>query len=358
MSFRTESNQALFEQAAQWTTLVDGGEHLSEGDLQRFHTWLEVPRHARAFQEYRSIVGMIQDLPKDKTAGLIALSRQHSRFLSLASLFDHPLRLAVAAVAMLAVAVVVAWSTLRPLREFASQTYTTGTGEERVVVLKDGSLAHLNTQSRIRWIGSAKDRHVALEKGEVLFQVNHDPTRPFRVTVGNSEIRDLATEFDVYRKDTGSIVVTVLSGQVAVKELTTHGTQPAWTERFLKSNEQIEYTPASLIADVHRVSGAKSVRWREGLLETEGQSFSTVVGELNRYSTKQILIADPRLTATDLKIGGRFSIHDVPGALEHIQQLVPIVVTDSDDSYVLTYKGDASPTGRADAPPQDATGRP
>jgi transmembrane sensor len=357
MSFRTTSNQAIRDQAAHWTLLVDSGEPLPEDQLERFHSWLEDPRNARAYQAYRSMVDMIQDLPKDKAASLVA-SVSQPRFPFVTDLFAHPFGLSVTAAAVVAISVVAAWSTLRPVREFASQTYTTGTGEERTVVLADGTVAHLNTQSRIRWIGSGKDRRVALEKGEVLFDVAHDPTLPFRVTVGNSEIRDLATQFDVYRKANGSVVVTVLTGRVAVKELTMDGGQPAWTERLLKPDEQIEYTPAALIADVHTVAASKSVRWREGELEAEGQSFTTIVTELNRYTTKQILIADPRLEAADLKIGGRFSIHDVPGALEHIQQLEPIVVTDTGDSYVLTYKADASSTGRSSAPQQNAAGRP
>jgi transmembrane sensor len=197
-----------------------------------------------------------------------------------------------------------------------------------------------------------------LERGEVLFEVAHDATRPFCVTVGNSEIRDLATKFDVYRKSNGAVVVTVLSGEVEVKELASGAAQPAWAGRQLKPNEQIEYTPASLIADVHPFAAPKSVRWREGLLETEGQSFTAVVGELNRYSTKQILVADPRLESSDIRIGGTLGIHDVRAALRRIQKLGPIVVTDTGDSYVLTYKGDASLTERSNGLQQNVARQP
>jgi transmembrane sensor len=358
MSVRTESNQTIRDQAAYWTTQLDSGESLSEGELQNFHSWLEVPRNARAFKEYQSLLVLIQDLPRDKRATLLALPIPEPGTGFLRALFAHPFRLSAAAVALAALVALAGWVGLRPITEFTSQTYATGTGEARTVVLPDQSLAHLNTQSRIRWTGSGQDRRVILERGEVLFRVAHNVTRPFLVTVGNSEIRDLATEFDVYRKSNGSIVVTVLSGQVAVKELTKAGAQPAWSERLLKPNQQIEYTPANLIADVHAVAASKSVRWREGLLETEGQSFTNIVTELNRYSNKQILIADPRLEAADFKFGGRLNIHDIPAALDYIQQLEPpIVVTDTGESYVLTYKADAS-GGRATAGQQDGAGRP
>lgn len=354
MSLRTES---IRDQAAAWTTLLESGE-MSALDLERFHLWLEDPANARVIGEYRTMLAMIQDLPEHKAAGLLALPLPQARFPGVTLLFAHPLRFSGVAVATIAAVVLGAWLGLRPVREFVSQTYSTGTGEERRVVLQDGSVAHLNTQSRIRWIGSGKDRRVALERGEVLFEVAHDATRPFCVIVGNSEIRDLATEFDVYRKSNGSVVVTVLSGEVEVKELATGGAQPAWAQRQLKPNEQIEYTPASLIADVHPFAAPKSVRWREGLLETEGQSFTAVVSELNRYSTKQILIADPRLESSDIRIGGTLGIHDVRAVLQRIQKLGPIVVTDTGDAYVLTYKGDASQTERSGGPRQNAVGQP
>lgn len=352
MSLRTES---IRDQAAAWTTLLESGA-MSALDLERFHLWLEDPANARVMGEYRTMLGMIQDLPQHKAAGLLALPLPQARLPGVP--FVHPLRFSGVAVATIAAVVLGAWLGLRPVREFVSQIYSTETGEERRVVLQDGSVAHLNTQSRIRWIGSGKDRRVALERGEVLFEVAHDATRPFCVIVGNSEIRDLATEFDVYRKSNGSVVVTVLSGEVEVKELATGGAQPDWAQRQLKPNEQIEYTPASLIADVHRFAAPKSVRWREGLLETEGQSFTAVVSELNRYSTKQILIADPRLESSDIRIGGTLGIHDVRAALQRIQKLGPIAVTDTGDSYVLTYKGDASLTERSGGPRQIAAGPP
>jgi transmembrane sensor len=353
---RTESNQAIRDEAAYWTTQLDSGE-MTEAELQSFHAWLEKPRNARAFNEYRSMVVLIQDLPNDKRDTLVAATRQRSWFPSLNTLRTHPLKFSAVAAAVVAVTALGAWSGFRPVMEFVSQTYTTGTGEARTVVLRDGSVAYLNTQSRLRWTGQGKDRQVALERGEVLFHVAHDPTRPFRVRVGNSEIRDLATEFDVYRKSNGNIVVTVLSGQVSVKELATGSAVPVWSERLLKPNQQIEYTPAALVADVHNVSGRKLVRWREGLLETEGQSFTNIVTELNRYSTKRILIADARLEAADFKFGGALNVHNIPAALDYLQQLEPIVVTDNDDSFVLTFKADAAPAMHANAGEQNGAER-
>jgi transmembrane sensor len=355
MTARKELNSAVHEQAAFWSTRLDSDE-MSEEQRVDFHSWLDEPRHARALSEVRALVALIQELPEKNTAPLRRMRVSQTWFPALVRLIDHPWQLSGMIAAALAILVVGAWVTFRPVREYVTQSYSTDTGESRTIVLKDNSIVHLNTNSRIRWIGVGKDRRVALELGEALFGVSHDPTRPFVVTVGNSEIRDLATEFDVYRRSNGSVVVTVLSGQVAIKDLGGH--PPAWAERQVKPNEQIEYSPASLIADTHPVDASKSVRWREGLLETAGQSFVTVVSELNRYTNKQILIADPRVDATHIKLGGALGIHDIPAALNLIQETAPVVVTDNGDSYVLSFRADVSATDQLTAPQQNAAGRP
>ena len=355
MSAQNELNSTVLNEAAAWTTAVDSGE-MSEEKRLDFHAWLDEPRNARALSEIRTLVALIEELPEQKAATLSRMPLAHARFPALARLIDRPWQLSGLTAAALAILVIGAWFNFRPVREYFTQSYSTETGEARTIVLKDGSVVHLNTKSRVRWIGTGKDRRVALELGEALFAVSHDATRPFRVTVGNSEIRDLATEFDVYRKSNGSVVVTVLSGQVAIKDLGGH--PPAWAERQVKPNEQIEYSPATLIADTHAVDAPKAVRWRAGLLETAGQSFATVVSELNRYTNKQILIADPRVDATDLKLGGALGVHDIPEALHLIQETAPVVVTDNGDSYVLSFKADAAATKQLIAPQQNAAGRP
>jgi len=163
----TELNE-IRDQAASWTTLLESGE-MSDAQRSEFHLWLLEPAHVRALREYRTLVSIIQELPKQKAAVLTALPMPQARFPSLGALLTSPMRLTGAVATLAAVAALGVWLSVPTVREFATQTYSTGTGESRTVVLKDGSVAHLNTQSRIHWVGTGKDRAVALEKGEVLF---------------------------------------------------------------------------------------------------------------------------------------------------------------------------------------------
>ncbi len=64
-----------------------------------------------------------------------------------------------------------------------SSLYQTAVGERLTVKLSDGSIAALNTASRLRVAYTAEQRHLVLEAGQALFEVAKGQTRPFVVIV-------------------------------------------------------------------------------------------------------------------------------------------------------------------------------
>ncbi len=222
---------------------------------------------------------------------------------------------------------------------YLPRTYQTGVGQIRSVVLPDGSVAYLNTDTRLRWVGSPGNRRVRLLRGEAFFEVVHEPTRPFRIFLAHSEVQVLGTRFDVYRKSDGNVRVTVVSGRVSVEGLG-NGTPatPSWS-RHLTANQQIEYSPVGLITDVHPVLAFNVIRWRQGIIETRGEPFSRFVGDLSRYTSQRIVITDPRVA--QMRIGGAFSIRNVSATLARISRIEPITVTHEDGELVLGYRSEA-----------------
>ena len=73
----------------------------------------------------------------------------------------------------------------------------------------------LNTHSRVAVRLGAHAREVRLLRGEALFHVAHDPSRPFLVSTDDAVVQAVGTQFDVYRRDDGT-VVAVLEGRVNV----------------------------------------------------------------------------------------------------------------------------------------------
>ncbi len=96
-----------------------------------------------------------------------------------------------------------------------SSTYTTQIGERRSIALADGSTIDLNARSTLRVNFSKTERNVELIDGQALFEVAKDKARPFIVRSGETVVRAVGTQFDVYHKKEGT-TVTVIEGSVAV----------------------------------------------------------------------------------------------------------------------------------------------
>ena len=78
-----------------------------------------------------------------------------------------------------------------------SEDYATQVGEQRLVVLDDGSRMTLNTNTRVHVSLGSKQRSVEVQQGEALFEVAKDPQRPFVVHAGGSEVVAVGTVFAV-----------------------------------------------------------------------------------------------------------------------------------------------------------------
>lgn len=220
---------------------------------------------------------------------------------------------------------------------FYAHSYSTETGKARKIVFADGSVAYLNTQTHLKWIGPASEPRVVLVKGEAFFDVAHRESPWFRVDVDRLEIEDAGTSFDVYRKANGRVVVTVLTGKVNITSR-----QGVLWKRQLTANQQITYGSGGVPEEIRKVQGSHVVEWRTGEISFQGDRLDTVVEELNRYLRKPIVIADPHLNA--LRIGGAFHVDNVPGGLLMLQRLYPMTVDSTAQAYILRERAGRSRT--------------
>jgi len=186
--------------------------------------------------------------------------------------------------------------------------FETALGEQRSFALKDGSTIQLNSLSRVRIRYTDQQRTVELLQGQVLFNVAKDSTRPFTVLSGQTRIKAVGTQFDVYRKENDT-VVTVVEGRVAVvpPPLSVDSPAPPENPQFLSAGEQIAVNPrvARRIANPN-LAGA--VAWTRRQLIFDSASLTDVATEFNRYNERKLVI-DPSALGT-LHISGIFSSTD------------------------------------------------
>ncbi|MGH8202920.1 MAG: FecR family protein [Steroidobacteraceae bacterium] len=331
------------DQSASWLTRINRG--LSIVERQDFESWIAEPANAREYNAQRYLLDMSMELKGRLRAdvldsvGEIRPARRQ---------WFAPARLwASGAVTVIAVLTVTfSWSVLRS-EGYVAQTYQTATGQVHNVVLPDGSIVGLNTQTELQWVGSPSDRRVRLIRGEAYFQVVHDPSRPFRILLAHSQVQVLGTRFDVYQMANGDARVSVISGAVAVEALDNGQGVPSWSRR-LTSGQQIEYSPVGLVADVHFIVAPKVIRWREGMLETQGEPLKDFVSDLSRYTSERIVIADPR--AATQQVGGAFSVRDINSTLDRLSRIAPVSVTHDADEVVLGYRPVPTKAGPGGAP--------
>ena len=236
-------------------------------------------------------------------------------------------------VAGLAASVIVAaclgwWLTLpRP------EQFQTKVGEQRSVLLVDGSRVTLNTASKIEVRLHADHRVVELLKGEVLFEVAHDAKRPFDVHAGNVVVRAVGTQFDIDRRATHT-AVTVVEGRVAMIAAGSRtGNLPV-----LSAGDRVVVDSAGPGAVEHDVNLAERTAWTQYQLVFHHWSLGEVADEFNRYNVGRIAIRSPSLR--EQEVTGTFRSNDVASFVAVLAGIPGVQVADDGaGGYVVTSDG-------------------
>jgi transmembrane sensor len=233
-------------------------------------------------------------------------------------------------------------------RELRTTVYATTFGEERSITLADGSVIDINSHSKIRVRYTGQERDVELLEGQALFHVAKNPTRPFIVSSGATQVRAVGTEFDVYKK-IGGTVVTVVEGRVAVlpRSDTPAGEKPASEQVaeppsdpsdartlrsvanagiFLSAGEQLLVTPTAMHKAEHP-NIAIATSWTQRQLQFESASLPDVAEEFNRYNERQLVIEDP--TLYEFHITGVFSSSDPASLVRFLRERPGVRVTET-----------------------------
>ena len=161
------------------------------------------------------------------------------------------------------------------------QTYRTGPGETRSIVLADGSHVRLDAASTMSVRLGLFRRRVELGDAEATFDVAKDAKRPFEIAVGDQRVRVIGTEFNIRNYD-GLTEVTVRRGVVAVYQ-NNEGAQPL--ARLTKGTE-LRHVVGSSRFTTRQVDPDSAFAWTDGRLICDGLPLSEIVPYLNRrYST-------------------------------------------------------------------------
>jgi transmembrane sensor len=170
----------------------------------------------------------------------------------------------------------------------AARTLKTPVGGRDSLVLPDGSQVMLGPGSELTMAegyGQA-ERRVTL-RGEALFTVVHNASKPFTVVANGAAIRDVGTAFVVH-SDAGGVRVAVTEGVV---ELATGRAEKA----TLKAGDAASVSPAGMLTAQRGVGAGDDLAWTRGKLVFRDAPLSEVSEDLARWYGVHLDIQDAAL---------------------------------------------------------------
>ena len=363
MDAETRQLESLHAQrASAWIEVL---RNPTSGDRARFVSWLkESPRNVRDFLIMLSIDHALTGIDADRLLDLDALLAQadprvvplplrfgttarearRSRRRSAPAAGGRRRRLAALAAGILVAALIGAGWISRTRSGWTQ--FATATGEQRTFELADGSVVYLNTHSTVAVRFGAQGREVRLLRGEALFQVHHDASRPFRVSTDDAVVQAVGTQFDVYRREDGT-VVSVIEGRVNVapaappsspRQAGAQGSAapPPQKGRILAASEQarVSHSGSVSIREVSNVTD--TVAWRERRLIFSDQTLEQIVAEFNRYRAEPIHLEGPGVSARVYT--GVFDADDADSLLQVLARDPALAVDRSGSGIVVRLK--------------------
>jgi transmembrane sensor len=222
-----------------------------------------------------------------------------------------------------------------------STMYETSVGESRTIMLKDGSVITLNTDTRLSVALASQERRILLERGEAYFDVAKDKARPFVVVVGDEVVRAVGTEFNIRRRsDVTNVMVT--EGVVEVKKNLPDATQgdasrPLPVPVSLRVGDDLTVDHDGVRTNTLSAEElAQRTSWRRGMLHFKAKRLDAVVQEIQYYLDKEIIIASDDVA--DLMVGGSINTQNVASFLKGLELNFPVSVIERDSVIVISYR--------------------
>ncbi len=338
----TDRARNIEDQAVAWCLRLHEGEPTA-AEQQALDAWLaEDPAHRAQFARMRRLWdGVALDahapelLPLRQQALAAAQAAGRRRWTSPRGRVAP--WLAAAAALLLAIGVTLL------LRDRAT-LYETRVGEQRAVVLADGSTLVLDADSAVRVRFSDDRRDLTLERGRASFKVAKNPLRPFAVTSGSSVVVAVGTAFSVERL-AREVRVALYEGHVAV--LRDRGGGPsAQLARVAGARQPAEQalTPGRELilsddaADAVLRAAAIGDRPGGGQLSFASEPLAVAVQRVNRYNVGKPIAVAPR--AGDVRVSGVFNTGDTDAFVQGVVAAFPVTAVVSDRDILLTPRPD------------------
>lgn len=159
----------------------------------------------------------------------------------------------------------------------AFNSLTTPRGGQFKLTLPDGSEAWLNAASSIKYPTAFTGRERKVEiSGEVYFEIAHNASKPFKVSVNGIEVKVLGTHFNINAyNDEGLVKTTLLEGSIRLAK--------DGSVTTLTPGQQAQIRNGSGIKVVNDVDVNQVVAWKNGYFSFNRADVQTVMRQIARW---------------------------------------------------------------------------
>jgi len=290
--------------ASNWFSLRRSGTMTPEAEAE-LEGWLTDPDNLAAFTDVEATWALV-DAARDDPAMLAmreAAERAHRpvrRRWAIGGAIAASLAAAAVALPILSSPDIAA---RLPIPGAGVRTLSTGAGQMTTMTLSDGTVVTMDGGTVLKMRETADQRLVTMERGRAFFRVAKE-SRPFSLVAAGKRATASGGAFDVNLAN-NCFDLTLVDGKVKVADASMfHRAQAA------------ELSPGSrlLVATqgnwaVTRVNVEKQTGWLRGWMTYDRAPMSRIAADLNRYSDKQVVIADAKVAATPMM--GAFKPGDV-----------------------------------------------
>lgn len=268
----------------------------TERDRIDFQAWLDAdPDNPKAYAKLERTWGAVQSLQhlKGRAAANDTAPRPRRSWTLPAA--------AIAACALLAAGLGV-WFTQAPPAFAPSEHYATAPAEVRTITLADGSTITLSGAGEASVTLSNQERRVELIRGYALFDVAHEPNRPFIVETPQGEITVLGTQF-VVRIAGDEVRTTVLRGSVsgAAQRPGLFSSESAPVTAQVNEEIVLSAGNAELIP-INAEAIPRRLAWRDNMLAFDGETLNEAIAQVSQQTGWRFELEDPALG--EMRVGG------------------------------------------------------
>jgi transmembrane sensor len=241
------------------------------------------------------------------------------------------------------------------------QTYSTQIGQRQQIALSDGSSVELNTDSVLRVRLNPQRRDLVLTRGEALFHVAHDTSRPFFVSAATTLVRAVGTAFSVRIRTDNSVDVVVTEGRVAfgTPRTDTSGDPVLSASAMPVSADEAAAMTGGRVSrkQIGPDEVARKLAWTDPSgprLSFQGETLAEEVAEFNRYNVRHLVIADPSIA--QIVPGGRFLATDPESFVLALRKSFHVIVGSADTREVRLIHDPDAPASATMPPLQKPAG--